>query len=168
MPYGDSKYLTRKTTSDKILRDKVFYIAKHSKYDGYQRGLASTVYIFYDKKTSGGAVKSENISNKGIAEELHKPIIRKFEKGEVHSSFIDNIWIADLAEMQLISEFNKGFRFLLCVIDIFNKYSWVINLKDKKGITNTNTFQKILKESNCKPNKILVHKGGEFYNRSMK
>ena len=64
--------------------------------------------------------------------------------------------------MQLISKFNKGFRFLLCVIDIFSKYAWVVPLKDKKGITITNAFQKILKESNRKPNKIWVDKGSEF------
>ena len=70
--------------------------------------------------------------------------------------------------MQLISKFNKGFRLLFCVIDIYSKNAWVISLKDKKGITITNTFQKILKESNCKPNKIWVDKGSEFYYRSMK
>ena len=70
--------------------------------------------------------------------------------------------------MQLISKSNKGFRFLLCVIDIYSKYACVIPLKDKKGITITNAFQKILKESNRKPNKIWVDKGSEFYNKSMK
>ena len=70
--------------------------------------------------------------------------------------------------MQLISKFNKGFRFLLCVIDIYSKYVWVIPLKDKKGITITNAFHKILKESNRKPDQIRVNKGSEFYNRSMK
>ena len=70
--------------------------------------------------------------------------------------------------MQLINKFNKGFRCLLCVIDIFSKYAWVVSLKDKKGITITNAFQKILKESNKKPNKIWVDKGGEFYNSSVK
>ena len=70
--------------------------------------------------------------------------------------------------MQLISKFNKGFRFLLCVIDIFNKYAWVIPLKDKKGITIVNVFQKILKESDRRPNKIWVDKGSEFYNNSFK
>ena len=70
--------------------------------------------------------------------------------------------------MQLISKFNKGFRFLLCVIDIYSKYTWVILLKDKKGITIANAFQKILKESNRKPNKIWVDKGSKFYNRSIK
>ena len=70
--------------------------------------------------------------------------------------------------MQLMSKSNKGFRFLLCVIDIYSKYACVIPLKDKKGITITNAFQKILKESNRKPNKIWVDKGSEFYNKSMK
>ena len=70
--------------------------------------------------------------------------------------------------MQLISKFNKGFRFLLCVIDIFSKYAWVIPLKDKKGISIVNAFQIILKESNRKPNKIWVDKGSEFYNNSFK
>ena len=66
-----------------------------------------------------------------LAEELHKPINRKLKK-KVYSSFKDNIWAADLADMQLISKFNKGFLFLLCVIDIFSKYAWVVSLKDKK------------------------------------
>ena len=75
---------------------------------------------------------------------------------------------ADLADMHLISMFNKGFRFLLCVIDIFSKYAWVVPLKDKKGISIVNAFQKILKESDRKPNKIWVDKGSEFYNNSFK
>ena len=70
--------------------------------------------------------------------------------------------------MQLISKFNKGFIFLLCVIDIYSKFAWVIPLKDKKRITMSNAFRKILKESNHNLNKIWVDKGSEFYNRSMK
>ena len=65
--------------------------------------------------------------------------------------------------MQLISKFNKGFRFLLCVIDIFSKYPWVVPSKDKKGVSINGAFQKILDDSNRKPNKIWVHKGSEFY-----
>ena len=68
----------------------------------------------------------------------------------------------------VISKFNKGFRFLLCVNDIFSKYAWVVPLKNKKGITITNAFQKILDRSNRKPNKIWVDKGSEFYNNSFK
>ena len=86
----------------------------------------------------------------------------------MHSSFKDNIWSVDLADMQLLSKFNKEFRFLLCVIDIFSKYAWVIPLKDKKGISIVNAFQIILKESNLKPNKIWVDKGSEFYNSYFK
>ena len=69
--------------------------------------------------------------------------------------------------MQLTSNFNKRSRFLLCAIDIFRKYTWVVPLKDKIGFTITNAFQKVLKESNRKPNKIWVDKGSEFNNRSM-
>ena len=76
--------------------------------------------------------------------------------------------IADLADMQLIRKFNKGFRFLLCVIDIFSKYAWVIPLKGKKGVSVVNAFQKILDKSKRKPNKIWVDKGSEFYNSSFK
>ena len=73
-----------------------------------------------------------------------------------------------IADMQLISKFNKGFRFLLRVIDVFSKYVWVVPLKDKKGVTITNAFQKILKESDRKPNKIWVDKDSKFYNSSFK
>ena len=86
----------------------------------------------------------------------------------MYSVFKDNGWGADLADMQLISKFNKGFRFLLCVIDIFSKYVWVVPLKYKKRVSIANAFQKILDVSKRKPNKIWVDKGGEFYNRSMK
>ena len=91
-----------------------------------------------------------------------------FKKRTVYSGFRDSIWGADLAEIQLISKFNKGFRFLLCVIDIFSKYTWVVSLKDKRGISLVNAFQKMLHDSNRKPNKIWVYKGSEFYNSSFK
>ena len=68
--------------------------------------------------------------------------------------------------MQLISKFNKRSRFLLCVIDIYSKYAWVVPLKDKKGISIVNAFQKKKKESDRKPNKIWIDKGSKFYNNS--
>ena len=94
-------------------------------------------YKCFDKNTKGSGVttlanKSAINSipqNEQLADELQKPIIRKFKKRKVYSAFKDNIWAADLADMQLISKFNRGFRFLLCVIDIFSKYGWVILLK---------------------------------------
>ena len=70
--------------------------------------------------------------------------------------------------MQPISKFNQGFNVSLCVIDIYIKYAWVIPLKDKKGITISNAFQKILSGSNEKTDKIWIDKDSEFYNRSMK
>ena len=94
------------------------------------------IYKFLEKKTSGSSIKNENISNKELAEELHKPIIRKLNERKVHSPFIDNICIANLADMQLISKFSKRFRFLLYVIFIYSKYAWVIPLKGKKRYYN--------------------------------
>ena len=106
--------------------------------------------------------------NEQLAEELNKPIIRNFKKIAVYSGFRDNIWGADLADMQLISKFNKGFRCLLCVIDIFSKYAWVVSLIDQKGVSIVDAFQKVLDDSNRKPNKIWVGKGSEFYSNSFK
>ena len=112
MAYGDFKDLTKRTAADKALRDKAFNIAKNPKYDSYQRGLASMVYKFFDKKSSGSGVtalanklaNNEIKENIQLAKELHKPIIRKFEKRTVYSGFRDNTWGADLAGMQLISK----------------------------------------------------------------
>ena len=101
------------------------------------------VYKIFDKKSQGSGLANNN-ENIQLANELHKPIIKKLNKRKVYSSFKDNIWGVDLADMQLLSRFNKGFRFLLCVIDIFSKYAWVIPLKDKKGISIVNAFQIIL------------------------
>ena len=165
--YSDSKDLTQRTVADKILRNKAFNIAKNKKYDGYQRGLACMVYKFFDKKSASLVDKSTKGSgvnikfapqNQQLAEELHKPIIRKFKKRKIHAEFKGNIWGAELADMQLIGRYNKGIRFVLCVIDIFSKYAWVVPLKDKKGASIVAAFQSILKQSNRKPNKIWVQK----------
>ena len=129
------------------------------------------VYRFFDKNSKGSGLKEHLgnfLQNSQLANELHKPIIRKFKKRKVYSSFNNNIWGIDLADMQLISKHNKGIRDLLCVIDLFSKYAWVVPLKDKKGVTITNAFQSILKKSNRKPNKIWVDQGSEFYNNVFK
>ena len=99
-----------------------------------------------------------------LADERHKPIIRKFDKRKVYSQFKDNIWGVDLADMQSLSRKNKGIKYLLCAIDLYRKYAFVIPLNDKKGISIANAFNKIIKQSNRKPNKIWVDQGGEFYN----
>ena len=127
------------------------------------------VYKFFDSKVSGSGAKLIP-ENEQLANELHKPIIRKFEKRRVYSTFKVNIRGVDLADMQLLSKYNKGITFLLCVIDIFSKYAWVVPLKDKKGISIVKAFENILKQSNSKrkPNKIWVDKGSEFYNAYFK
>ena len=124
MAYENLKDLTRGTTSGKILHDKAFTVAKNRKYDGCWREFVSMVCNFVDTKTSDAAIKNGNITNQELAEELHKPIIRKLENWNI--------------------------------IDISSKYAWVSPLKDKKDITITNAFQKILDESNRKPNKIWI------------
>ena len=117
------------THADKVLKDRAYEIASDPKYDGYQRGLASMVYKFFDKKSSGsGAINKSNVK---LANELHKPVIKKFSKRKVYSSFKDNIWGVDLADIQLLTRQNKGIKYL-CVIDLFSKYAFVVPLKDRK------------------------------------
>ena len=170
--YADHKYLINRTEAEKALRDKAYDIASNPKYDGYQRGLASMVYKFFDKKstahsslerTGSGFKKLKNTTRNSsiLADERHKPIIRKFNKRKVYSQFKDNIWGVDLADMQSLSRKNKGIKYLL---DLYSKYAFVISLKDKKGISIVNAFNKLIKQSNRKPNKIWVDQGEEFYN----
>ena len=116
-------------------------------------------------KSSGSGIVNE--PNYQLANELHKPIIRKFKKRKIYSSFRDNIWGVDLADMQSLSKYNKGIKYLLCAIDLFSKYAWVVPLKDKKRVSIVNAFQKIISEGR-KPNKIWVDQGSEFYNNSFK
>ena len=117
------------------------------------------VYKFFDKKSTGSGFKKLKNTTKPssliLADELHRPIIRKFNK---------RIWGVDLADMQSLSRKNKGIEYLLCAIDLYSKSAFVIPLKDKKGISIVNAFDKIIKQSNRKPNKIWVDQGGEFYN----
>ena len=173
--YADHKDLINRTEADKVLRDKAYDIASNSEYGGYQRGLASIVYKFFDKKSTAGPSSLERMvsgikkdSSLILADELHKPSIKKFEKRKVYSQFKDNIWGVDLADMQSLSRKNKGIKYLLCVIDLYSKYAFVVPLKDKKGISIVNAFNKIIKQSERKPNKIWVDQGGEFYNNVFK
>ena len=100
MAYGDFKDFEKRTAADKFLRDKEINIAKDPKYHEYQRGLVYRLdYKFFDKKTAGSGIKSMQ-ENEQLAENLHKPIVRKFRKRRMYSTFKDNIWGADLADMQ--------------------------------------------------------------------
>ena len=122
--YKDVENRSKIQKSDQKLRYSAYDIASNPVYDGYQRGLASMVYKFFeskvallDKKTmSGKGTKN----NKILAEELHKPVIKRFNKRKVYSQFKDNIWGVDLADMRLLSKQNKSIKYLLCAIDLFN------------------------------------------------
>ena len=171
--YADHKDLINRTKSDKVLRDKAYNIASNPEYDGYQRGLVSMVYKFFDKKSTAEPSSLEGMgsgiaSSSILADELHKPIIKKFDKRKVYSQFKDNVWGVDLADMQSLSRKNKGIKYLLCAIDLYSTYAFIIPLKDKKGISIVNAFNKIIEQSNRKPNKIWVDQGGEFYNNVFK
>ena len=127
LAYGQSKNFIKRTQSD-------------PKYDGYQRGLASMVCKFFDKKSSGHDVANE--PNFQLVSELHKQIIQKFKRREVYSSLRDNIWGVDLADTQSLSKYNKGIKYLLCAIDLFSKHAWVVPLKDKRGLVSVMHFKK--------------------------
>ena len=133
------------------------------------------VYKCFGKKSKGSGIsaslanKSANELNYQLVNQLHKPIIRKFKKRKVYSSFRDDIWGVDLADMQSLSKYNKEIKYLLCAIDLFSKYAWVIPIKDKKGTCIVNAFKKIIStelHSKHKPNKIWVDQGSAFCNKS--
>ena len=123
------------------------------------------VYKFFDKKSSGSGVAAE--PNYQLAVEIHRQIIRKFKRRKAYSSFRDNIWGVDLANMQSLSKYNNGIKYLLCAIILFSEYAWVVPLKDKRGISIVDAFQKIILDGR-KRNKIWVDQGGEFYNKLFK
>ena len=133
MAYGKSNDLAKRIQSGKVLRDKTFKIASDLKYHGYQRGLASMIYKVFDKKSSGSGVDAG--PNYQLAIELYRHIVGKFKRQKVYSSFRDDIWGVDLADMQSLSKYNEGIKYLLCAIDSFSKYEWVVPLKNKRGIS---------------------------------
>ena len=108
--------------SDIVLKNKALKIATDPRVNGYQRGLASMVYNFFNERTKRSRInlQANSLNNEILAEELHKPIIKNFQRRKVYSSFKDNIWDVDLADMQS-----------RCVIDLFSRYAWVIPLKNK-------------------------------------
>ena len=104
--YADHKDLINRTKSDKVLRDKAYDIASNPEYDGYQRALTSMVDKFFDKSSIGSGIKKDTTKSSSsiLADELHKLVIKKFNKRKVYSQFKDNIWGVDLADMQSLSK----------------------------------------------------------------
>ena len=127
--------LTKRTISDKILKNKFYEISRHRSYNEHQRALAIMVYKFLDKKAGSGVGV-----NKQLAEELHKSVTKsnkKIPQKNLYARFKDNIWVADLAEEESFSSKDKNVKYLLCVIDVFNEYACVRSLNYEKGNTGT-------------------------------
>ena len=132
--YAKYKDRANRRQSDIVVKNKALKIASDPRVNGYQRGFASMVYRFFNERTKESGINNKGnlLVNSQLAEELQKPIIKNFKRRKVYSRFKDNIWGVHLADMQLISKYNKGRRYLLCVIDLFSRYAWVIPLKSKK------------------------------------
>ena len=143
MAYGDFKDLTRRTASDNVLRVKHLILLKILNMTGIKEGLLLWFINLL--------IKSRKVVVLIYHQSLKNNQLKNYKKRTVYLGFKDNTWGADLADMQLISKFNKGFRFLLCVIDIFSKYARVFLLKDKEGVSIVDAFQKILDKSARKP-----------------
>ena len=114
--------------------------------------------IISAKKRLGWGIEWSN----ELADELHKPIRRKFQKRIVFAKNVDDVWAADLVDMQAFSKFNNGFKYILMIIDVFSKFGWAVPLKTKTGIAVAEAFEKIFKEN--VPSMLWTDKGKEFYN----
>ena len=161
---------TRNSVCDKNMLDEMKNIYNPTLRERMERGLVSTLIgtkkrFGWGVTTGTGYIKKKKFTT--LAEELHKPIKRRFKKHKVLFSGIDKIWAADLADMTALNKDNQGVNFLLLVIDIFSKYGWIIPLKNKKGETVANALKDIFKEGR-KPGKLWTDKGREFYNKDVK
>ena len=134
------------------MKDRAYEIARNQKY-GYQRASSSMVYKLFNKETC-----SRIIVNEQLAEELHKPVIKKFKRSKVSARFKGNIWAVDLAEIESLSSKNKNVKYLLCVTDLFTRYEWVKPLRSKAK-TVLDAFIEIVNKSNYKPKKLWVDQG---------
>ena len=130
--------------------------------EAFDRKLVRSLIGF--KRRRGWGVTSW--SNE-LAEELHKPIRKKFKKRRVYVKGVDKIWAADLVDMQVFSRYNKGYKYILMIIDVFSKYGWAIPLKTKTGLEVSKAFSNLWLSSKP-PERLWVDKGKEFYNSSMK
>ena len=153
---------TRNAVCDKNMLKELKDIYNPTIRERMERGLVSS--LIGTKARFGWGINKKKASS--LAEELHKPIKRKFKKRRVLVNGIDKIWAADLVDMQAFSKLNHGVKYLLAVIDILSKYGWLIPLKDKTGKSVASALKTIFKER--KPEKIWVDKGKEFYNKDVK
>ena len=161
---------TRNRVCDKNMLEEMKNIYNPSLRERMERGLVSTLigtkkrFGWGVRKYGTGYIKKKKFTT--LAEELHRPIKRKFKKRRVIVNGIDKIWAADLADLTAFKDYNDGYTFLLLVIDTFSKYGYLIPLKNKKGQTVANALKDIFKKR--KPGKLWTDKGKEFYNKDVK
>ena len=122
--------------------------------------------IIGKKRKLGWGINNNNKWSNELADELHKSIRRKFTKRRVFANEVDSMLAANLVDMQSFSRSNKGYKYILMIINVFNKYGWAILLKTKTGLEETKAFQ-ILWESQAPPHKLWCDRGKKFYNRPM-
>ena len=160
MAYGKSKDLVKHLKLQVIQN---LMVIKEDQHQWFPNFLIKNLHDLIN------LVEVESLMNQTIKWQMNfiNQLLENFKKRKVYSCFRDNNWGVDLADMQSLSKYNKGIKQLLCAIDIFSKYAWVVPLKDKKAISVINIFQKIISEGR-KPNKIWVDQGSEFYNQSFK
>jgi transposase InsO family protein len=156
--YSQNSDTKNRNAADDVLAKVATEIATDENEPEYERKQARTVAAIMATKSRFGL---------GLADELHKPLRRKFPRRRVQVLHKDEIWGADLVEMQDYAKENNGFRYLLTVICIFSKFAWVVPMKDKTGKSTVAAFQKIFDESGRKPKKLWVDHGKEFYNINM-
>ena len=120
---------------------------------------------FFNEKSSGNGVGAK--TNYQLANEPHTQIIKKFKRRRVYSPLRNGLCGLDLADMQSLNKYNKIIKYLLCAINLFSKYAQVVSLKEERGITVVNAFQKVISKGH-QPNKIWIDEGGEFYNNLFK
>ena len=159
----DVDYTLAKSLKDKHIADnKMIKAINELPYKDQQYGTFLVKNIIQSKRKLGLGVENHN---KILSEELHKPKRKNYPRRRIIVNHINEIFAADLVEMQKFAKLNKGYRYLLTCIDIFSKYSWVIPLKDKKGITIKNALQKIFNKR--KPKFLWTDNGKEFYNKQV-
>ena len=159
----DVDYTLAKSLKDKhIADDKMIKAINELPYKDQQYGTFLVKNIIKSKRKLGLGVEDHN---KILSEELHKPKRKNYPRRKIIVNHIDEIFAADLVEMQKFAKLNKGYRYLLTCIDIFSKYSWVIPLKDKRGIVIKNALEKIFNKR--KPKFLWTDRGKEFYNKQV-
>ena len=159
----DVDYTLSKSLKDKHIADeRMIKAINELPYKDQQYGTFLVKNIIRSKRKLGLGVENHN---KILSEELHKAKRKNYPRRKIIVNHIDEIFAADLVEMQKFSKLNKGYRYLLTCIDIFSKYSWVIPLKDKRGITIKNALEKIFNKR--KPKFLWTDKGKEFYNKQV-